>query len=114
MSDPFATYGAKATSQAPAALVGPVKTRSLIRDRYALAVAELAGVATQQALEVCLEAHVSTITQIHAEMEFLWTGDGNEFLGLEKEIERATARVDVGLDLPRWEPGSIHSADWAL
>lgn len=105
MIDPFATYGAKATSQAKPALVGPVKLRSEVRDRFALVSAELAGVTTPSALEACLEAHNSTILQIHAEMEFLWSGDGNDFLGLEKEIEHARARVDAGLDLPRWEPG---------
>ncbi len=113
-TDPFADYGSKATRQAPERLVGPAKTRSLLRDRYDLAAKELQAVATPQALEAALEAHNSTILQIHAEMEFLWLGDGNDFLGLEKEIERARARVDAGLDLPRWEPRPIHSADWAL
>ena len=104
MSDPFAAYGTKATSQTPARLVGPTKLRADLRDRYALAVAELQTVTTREGLEACVEAHGSTIRQIAAEMEFLWRGDGNDFLGLEKEIERATARVDAGLDFPRWEP----------
>lgn len=113
-TDPFAAYGVKATRQAPAPLVGPAKTRSLLRDRYDLAATELRAVTTPEALEACLEAHGSTIRQVAAEMEFLWNGDGNDFLGLEKEIEHARARVDAGLDFPRWEPGPIHSADWAL
>lgn len=104
MTDPFAAYGAKATSQAKPALVGPVKLRADLRERYGMVVAELAACETIEALESCLEAHSTTILQIHSEMEFLWRGDGNDFAGLEKEIERATARVDAGLDFPRWEP----------
>lgn len=105
MTDPFAAYGHKATSTAKAPLVGPLRTRSLVRDRYELVVTELRACTSKQALAACLEAHGSTITQIHAEMEFLWAGDGEEFSGLEKEIALATARVDDGLDIPRWEPG---------
>jgi len=114
VTDPFAAYGAKATSQAKAALVGPVKLRADLRERFALVSTELAGVGTPEALEACLEAHGSTILQIHTEMEFLWSGDGNDFLGLEKEIEHAKARVDAGLDFPRWEPGQPLSVELAL
>lgn len=101
--DPFAAYGAKATSQTPGRLVGPIKTRSAVRDQYALVEAELRACTTKAALAAALEAHGSTIRQVHAEMPFLWSGSG-DFLGLEKEIEHATARVDDGLDFPRWEP----------
>ncbi|QDZ07472.1 hypothetical protein FPZ24_08240 [Sphingomonas panacisoli] len=111
MTDPFAAYGVKATSRAPDRLVGAMKTRDVARDRYSLVVAELRAVTTKAALDACLEAHRSTILQIHSELEFLWRGDGNDFLGLEREIEHATARVDAGLDFPRWEPRQQQTSD---
>lgn len=104
MTDPFAAYGARATSNTPARLVGPIKTRGEMRDRYDLVVAELRACATKEALAAALEAHGTTILQIHSELEFLWSGSG-DFLGLEKEIEHATARVDDRLDFPRWDLG---------
>jgi hypothetical protein len=84
-------------------LVGPIKTRSEIRLRYDLVVADLKAADSKLALLSALEAHSSTITQIHSEAPLLWRGDAAEFRGLEKEIEHATARVDDGLDFPRWE-----------
>lgn len=105
MTDPFAAYGARATGNTPTRLVGPIKTRGEARDRYDLVVTELRSCLTPDALAAALEAHGTTILQIHSELEFLWSGSG-DFLGLEKEIEHATARVDDGLDFPRWEPGN--------
>lgn len=104
MTDPFAAYGAKATSTAKDRLVGPTKTRAGLRELYALVETELRAANSKAALAACLEAHNSTIIQVHAEAPLLWSGDGAEFRGLEKEIEHAAARVDDGLDFPRWEP----------
>jgi hypothetical protein len=100
--DAFLAYGKAATSKAPAKLLGPIKTRAELRERYNQIVAELAECGSLEALESCLARLNAEITQYHAEHEFFWTGDG-DFLGLEREIERARARVDDRLDMPRWD-----------
>jgi hypothetical protein len=102
MSDPFADYGKRAASQAPAKLLGPIKTRAEMRNRYNEILALMAACETVMALEELLSGLSADITQFHAEHEFFWSGDG-DFLGLEREIERARARVDDRLDMPRWE-----------
>lgn len=104
MTDVFAAYGHKATSTAARPLVGPMATRGLARQRFEVIVVELSLCSTPDEVRHCLGQHASSITQFKAELEFLWLGDGFEFLGLEREIERAIARVDAGLDFPRWEP----------
>lgn len=103
MSDPFADYGKRATTTQPTALVGPMKQRAVARERYAEILAELNACNTPADVERCLAARSPDITQYKAELEFLWLGD-DDFRGLEKEIEWATARVDERLDFPRWEP----------
>lgn len=107
MSDVFAAYGARATTTAVPRLVGPMATRALARDRYVEIVGELNACQTPVAVAAVLDARCADVTQFKAELEFLWLGD-DDFRGLEKEIEWATARVDDGLDLPRWEPGHPH------
>ena len=102
MSDPFADYGHRATSKQPDRFVGAVKTRAQMRLVYAAAVEELQKCETVGAVAQWRQENAALITQIHAEHEFFWTGDA-DFLGLEREIERATARVDDRLDLPRWD-----------
>lgn len=106
MSDPFADYGKRATSTAPAALIGPNKTRADARMRYNEIVMELGDFADPENLEIYLMQIAKEVAQFRAELPFLWFGDG-DFLGLAKEIERAQARVDDGLDFPRWEVGQI-------
>lgn len=102
MSDPFTSYAAQATSQRPAPLLGPIKTRHALRERYAEIVTMLGACSDAPALEAVIDELKGEITQIHAEHDFFWSGDG-DFLGLEREIERARARVDDGLDFPRWD-----------
>lgn len=100
--DAFLAYGKAATSQRPAKFLGAVKTRAEMRHAYNDALDLLSACNTVMAVEEWLESHAALIAQIHAEHEFFWTGDG-DFLGLEREIERARARVDDRLDMPRWD-----------
>jgi hypothetical protein len=100
--DPFAAYAAKALSQAPAALLGPIKRRGEARERYSEIVADIHGCDSAAALETWLAANRALVAQFAAELEFLWLGDG-DFRGLKYEIEWAGARFDAGLDFPRRE-----------
>ena len=104
MSNPFADYGKRATSTVPDRLIGPNKTRAAARERYHEIVTELGDFSDPENLEIYLMQIASEIAQFRAELPFLWEGDG-DFLGLQKEIERAQARVDDGLDFPRWDEG---------
>ena len=106
--DVFEAYSKRAGGivNNPQRLVGTIKTRGVARERYAQIVREMTLCPTADALEVCLADLAGEIAQYRAELEFLWFGEG-DFLGLEKEIERARARVDDGLDFPRWETGQL-------
>lgn len=100
--NPFEAYARKATSQRPAALVGPVKTRAELRLAYDERVKSLAACKTVDEVDVWEAREAPFIAQLRAEHEFFWTGKA-DFLGLEREIERAKVRVDVGLDYPRYD-----------
>jgi hypothetical protein len=105
MTDLFSAYAKAAHSRvnSPARLVGVIKTRAEARERYVEIVADMTACETPAELAAYLDSVNAEIVQFQAEMEFLWAGE-NDFLGLQKEIERAHARVDDGLDYPRWEP----------
>ena len=110
--NPFEAYGKRATTTVPDRLIGPNKTRAVAKERYHEIAAELADFSDPENLEIYLMQIASEIAQFRAELPLLWHGDGGDFLGLAKEIERAQARVDDGLDFPRWdvslvEEGSI-------
>jgi hypothetical protein len=104
--NPFEQYAKKANTivSQPPKLLGPNKTRADARARYDSIVSELTAMRTLLALEEYLEIIRDEIAQFRAELEFYWEGEG-DFLGLQKEIERAQVRLDAGLDIPRWEPG---------
>lgn len=103
--NPFEAYAAKAHTivNQPPKLIGINKTRGEARQRYDAIVKELRSFQTKESLAEYLEILRPETAQFHAELEFYWEGDG-DFLGLRKEIALAQARVDDGLDLPRWEP----------
>lgn len=103
MSDPFAAYGHRATSTAAARLVGVMKTRSGAKARYVEITAQLAGMPDSISLADFLTGIRHEIVQFETELPFFWEGDG-DFAGLQQEIERATVRLDDGLDYPRHEP----------
>lgn len=117
MSNPFADYGHRATSQRPPQLIGQHKTRKDAKERYDEIVKELNDFSDPKKLEIYLMQISKEIAQFRAELRVYWEGDGTTpdkdslidgelggcFLGLQKEIERAQARVDDGLDFPRYE-----------
>lgn len=111
----FEEYAKRANTivSQPPKLLGVNKTRGEARIRYDALVEELRACATKASLAEELEIRRAEIAQFHAELEFYWEGDG-DFLGLRKEIELAQARVDDGLDLPRWDFGPTSSPDSEL
>lgn len=103
MSDPFASYGHRATSTATPRLVGTMRTRQEAKQRYIEIVAQLHAADSRERLAACLHSVRHEIVQFKTELPFFWEGDG-DFAGLQQEIERATVRLDDGLDYPRTEP----------
>lgn len=92
MSDPFATYGHKATSNTPDRLIGVIKTRGAARLRYSEIVAELGACEDADMLRDYLDTLAPEIAQFKAELEFLWEGE-DDFPGLQNEIQSAQERV---------------------
>ena len=85
---------AKATRQPP--LQGPIKTRAAVRAAYGNFCRELEACADDDMLEALLEAEKPLIDQIRAEAPFLRDGDGADFLGLEREIDRRRQLIAMG------------------
>ena len=110
MSDPFAAYAKRATTKAPPRLIGAMRTRAEARTRYAEIVANLNRCQDSLILETYIASIKRDLAQFAAELEWLWEGD-DDFRGLRKEIEWARARVDDGLDYPRWEPGQTEAEE---
>lgn len=81
----------------PAPLTGPIKTRAEARVKYSEIVADLRTVTDDSELEGFLMDMQIEIGQFEAELPFFWEGDGDDFIGLEQEIERARARVSRNL-----------------
>lgn len=104
MADPFEAYAKAAHSRVsqPQPLIGVNKTRAAARERYSEITTALAAFRDPENLEIYLLSIDRELAQFRAELPFLWEGE-DDFLGLEKEIERAQARVDDGLDFPRYE-----------
>lgn len=113
--NPFEAYAAKAQTivNQPARLLGVNKTRADARQRVSEIVTELRAFHTPASLQEYLEILKPEIAQFKAELDFYWEGEG-DFLGLRKEIALAEARVDAGLDFPRWEVGADPGVDLTL
>jgi len=79
-------------------LKGPIKTRGALRIACGQFVSELHACADTDMLNEFLatEDAVALVAQVSDESEFLWRGDGGDFLGLEKEIERRRALLEMG------------------
>lgn len=92
--NPFEAYAKKALTTVPDRLIGPVKTRAEVRAIYSEIVADLRACRNAAVLSATLADRHAVITQIRAEMPFLWEGDG-DFLGLEREIEMAFETVEA-------------------
>lgn len=104
--DPFATYGAEAGKPIrPAPLTGPIATRAQARIIYADIVAELTACEDPDTLATYLFTIGEELLQFEAELDFLWTGDGADFAGLNNEIQRATARCNETAGASQWHTG---------
>lgn len=79
-------------------LQGPIKTRGALRIACGQFVSELHACADTDMLNEFLatEDAVALVDQVSEESEFMWKGDGADFLGLEKEIERRRALLEMG------------------
>ena len=77
----------------PAPLTGPIKTRAEARTKYSAIVEDLRTVTDEHELDGFLMDMKIELFQFESELPFLWEGDGQDFPGLEKEIEWARARV---------------------
>lgn len=77
----------------PPALKGPIKTRAELRTACGAFVRDLNGCSDADMLKVVLDDNAALIKQVEDEHELYWKGDGADFLGLEKEIERAKAHL---------------------
>lgn len=93
----FTVYAGKAKTivEQPKPLVGKHKTRAEAKAAYAEIVVELRQFSSRVELEAYLGSISADILQFHAELDFLWEGDGEDFLGLEREIERAFETVEA-------------------
>lgn len=76
-------------------LQGPIKTRAALRVACGQFVSELHACADMDMLDEFLATPeaVALVEQVSEESEFMWKGDGADFLGLEKEIERCRAAM---------------------
>ena len=77
----------------PEPLTGPIRTRAEARLKYGSIVDDLRTVTDEFELEGFLLDMRVELIQFENELPFLWEGDGQDFPGLENEIERARARV---------------------
>ena len=84
----------EATPRAPK-LQGPMATRAEARTVYAQITADLREIKDPIELEGFLMDMGLEIAQFREELPFYWEGDGNDFIGLENEIERARGRTGV-------------------
>lgn len=69
-------------------LTGPIKTRSAIRIACGNFARELEACGDDEMLEALLVSEKPLLDQIQDEARFYWEGDGADFLGLDKEIQR--------------------------
>lgn len=84
-----------ATRGRPKPLEGPIKTRAALRDACSQFKDELDACGDSEMLNAFLEANGELIRQVRTEAERWWKGDGMEFLGMEKEIERRIELVKM-------------------
>lgn len=88
----FETYAKKATSIAsrhPSPLIGPTRTRCEAMLRYQEIVEEIRACEDADMLHAYLVSIRKDIAQFRAELDFLWLGDGADFLGIHGEINQA-------------------------
>ncbi len=98
MANPFATYAKKAATIAKhhsVPLVGVTKTWRQAMIVYQEIVSEIRACDDRDSLECYLAGIQHHIKQFKAELDFLWRGDGEDFIGLSGEIENAMTSLEV-------------------
>ena len=80
----------------PPPLKGPIKTRDALRKACGEFVRELHACEDSDQLEAFLTSSKALTSQVEEEHELFWNGDGQDFLGMQKEIEAARNRVYPG------------------
>ena len=75
-------------------LTGPIKRRADARVIYGEIVSELQGCDDRDTLEIYLMTIGEQLLQFETELDFYWSGDGADFIGLDAEIKRAWAKFD--------------------
>ena len=93
----FETYAKQANTivSRPTPLVGVTKTRGAARVRYSEIVAELHACDDPDMLDAFLASIAADLAQFRAELPFLWEGDGEDFPGLQRNIENARSRLEA-------------------
>lgn len=86
---------APAARQQPEKLKGFYKTRAAARTGYAEIVRELHACADADMLLAFLVAVQPQLEQFENELPSAWLGDGQDFIGLAKEIDNAKIRVEL-------------------
>jgi hypothetical protein len=78
-----------------APLSGPIKTRADARRVYGEIVAKLASITDKAALDTYLLTVGEELIEYREQLPNYWLGDGADFHGLGKEIQRAWNRVNA-------------------
>lgn len=94
--NPFTAYAGKArtiASRHPSPLIGPTRTRREAMIRYQEIVTDLHACGDEDTLACFLVSIRGDIAQFRAELDYLWRGDGEDFPGLNGEIEAARIRI---------------------
>jgi hypothetical protein len=82
------------TRQQPERLKGPIKTRAELRTACGDFVREIHSCGDLDQFEALIASKRALIDQVQAEHKLYWEGDGADFLGLRKEIERMRAELE--------------------
>ena len=92
--DPFEAYAPPPEKGKRAPLTGPIPTRAKAKTVYSQIVQELNACGDRDTLDIYLMTVGEELLQFERELEFLWEGDGDDFIGLQNEISQAKARLD--------------------
>lgn len=77
----------------PERLKGPIKTRAELRTACGAFVRDIHSCDDLEQFEALVASHKALIDQVREEHPFFWDGDGADFLGLAKEIDRMRAHL---------------------
>jgi hypothetical protein len=106
--NPFESYAKQANTivSRPPRLIGAIKTRKEAMEAYTAMVAGLHACDSVPALQAYLNEIEPKTLQFHAELDFLWSGDGEDFKGLEREIADAFETAEARQFFAKFPVGS--------